>query len=217
MEVIKAINSITAALASQGISKDQKNTFDKYQFRGIDDVYNSLAPLLAEHGLAVVPDIKNVNFEVKTTSGGKPTQHCHVVVSYALYADDGSTVTACVAGEAMDRGDKSLNKAMSSAYKTWAFQQFCIPTEGTGKDSEEESHVTEVQCIGPDEKLEITRLMQETNTDLEPFLDWQQVTDLNLIPLARYENILNALRKKSVRMAEAYATAAQEEAKGAQA
>ena len=33
-------------------------------------------------------------------------------------------------GEAMDRGDKSINKAFSAAYKYLCLQVFCVPLEG---------------------------------------------------------------------------------------
>ena len=61
-----------------------------------------------------------------------------VKVRYTFYTDDGSSVQAVVIGEAMDRSDKSTNKAMSAAFKYACFQTFCIPTEEM-KDSEEES------------------------------------------------------------------------------
>ena len=41
-------------------------------------------------------------------------------------------------GEGLDRGDKAINKAMSSAYKNLCFQLFCIPVE-PNQDSEFES------------------------------------------------------------------------------
>jgi hypothetical protein len=36
----------------------------------------------------------------------------------------------------MDRGDKSINKAMSAAFKYFLFQAFCIPLQGSDADSE---------------------------------------------------------------------------------
>ena len=56
MKVYQAINRVQAALAKQGISKDRRNTQGAgYNFRGIDDVYNAVSPLLAEHGLCILP------------------------------------------------------------------------------------------------------------------------------------------------------------------
>ena len=46
-------------------------------------------------------------------------------------ASDGSKHTNSAYGEAMDRGDKATNKAMTAAYKYALFEAFCIPTEGS--------------------------------------------------------------------------------------
>jgi len=45
--VLKALAQVQADIAKQGISKSQENTYDKYKFRGIDDVLNALARLCA--------------------------------------------------------------------------------------------------------------------------------------------------------------------------
>ncbi|MGL5003898.1 MAG: ERF family protein, partial [Casimicrobium sp.] len=48
--VYRAINAVQSALAKTGISKDRRNSQQGYNFRGIDDVYAAISPLLAEHG-----------------------------------------------------------------------------------------------------------------------------------------------------------------------
>ena len=53
----------------------------------------------------------------------------NTIAKYAFYADDGSSVDTVVIGEGMDESDKSMNKAMSAAYKYACFQTFCIPTD----------------------------------------------------------------------------------------
>ena len=55
--VYKAIADVSAEIAKSGISKDRKNEQQGYKFRGIDDVYNALAPMLAKHGLVILPRI----------------------------------------------------------------------------------------------------------------------------------------------------------------
>lgn len=42
----------------------------------------------------------------------------------------------------MDSGDKSLNKALSAAYKYACFQLFCIPTESESHDSHDSEEDT---------------------------------------------------------------------------
>lgn len=132
MEVYKAINAVQAALAKTGISKDRTNTQGSgYKFRGIDDVYNAIAPLLAEHGLCILPRMLARSCEDRLTKAGGNLFYVTVEAEFdVVSAKDGSKHTVRTFGEAMDSGDKATNKAMSAAYKYAAFQMFAIPTEG---------------------------------------------------------------------------------------
>lgn len=131
-KILEVMRSIGA------IGKDQTNKFDKYNFRGIDDVYNVLGPKLANAGVFVSPSIESRETVEMTTGKGAKMQHTHVTVTYTFWAEDGSEVSCRVPGEGADRGDKSVNKAMSSAFKTAMFQALCIPTHEQS-DSENES------------------------------------------------------------------------------
>jgi len=63
---------------------------------------------------------------------------------------DGSSVESIMIGEAMDSGDKSANKAMSTALKYALMQAFLIPTEEL-KDSDNNTY--EVKKKEPELKL----------------------------------------------------------------
>lgn len=147
--VYKAINAVQAALAKTGISKDRTNTQGSgYKFRGIDDVYNAVAPLLAEHGLCILPRMTERSCEERQSNAGKALFYTVVKAEFDFVAaDDGSKHTVVTYGEAMDSGDKSTNKAMSAAYKYAAFQAFAIPTEG---DNDADAHTPEVVARMPE-------------------------------------------------------------------
>ncbi len=131
MNVYQAINAVQADLARTGIGKDSKNSFDNYMFRGIDAVYNALAPLLAKHGLCVLPRMVARTCEERQSQKGGALFYVTVEAEFDFVsAKDGTKHTVRTFGEAMDRGDKATNKAMSAAYKYAAFQTFAIPTEG---------------------------------------------------------------------------------------
>ena len=69
--VYRAISSVAGAIAKEGIAKNKKNTQQGFMFRGIDDVYNALAPILSEFGLVVLPRVlKRIETERETKSGG---------------------------------------------------------------------------------------------------------------------------------------------------
>jgi hypothetical protein len=132
MKVYQAINAVQRALSKEGISKDRMASgFGAgYAFRGIDDVYNTLSPLLSEHGLVIIPRCVE-RHESQRQSGPKTLYFVVVKMEFDFVcAEDGSKHTACTYGEAMDSGDKATNKAMSIAYKYACFQTFAIPTEG---------------------------------------------------------------------------------------
>ncbi|RUR69038.1 single-stranded DNA-binding protein [Variovorax guangxiensis] len=131
MQVYKAINSVQAALAKVGISKANRNQQQGYNFRGIDDVYNTLSPLLAENGLCILPRVLARTVDQHQTSKGGTLFYVTVEAEFDFVcAEDGSKHTVKTFGEAMDSGDKATNKAMSAAYKYAAMQAFAIPTEG---------------------------------------------------------------------------------------
>ena len=131
LQVFKAINAVQAALVKEGISKDRRNTQQGYNFRGIDDIYNTLSGLLADNGLCILPEVLERNQVERITSKGGALFYTTVKVRYTIVsAVDGSQFVTATYGEAMDSADKSTNKAMSAAYKYMCLQVFCIPTEG---------------------------------------------------------------------------------------
>ncbi len=130
-KIYESINKIQAALAKTGISKDRKNQQQGYAFRGIDDVYGALAPLLAEHGVCVFPRATERTCVERQTQRGGALFYVTVRVEFDFVSSiDGSVHTCITYGEAMDSADKATNKAMSAAYKYACLQTFCIPTEG---------------------------------------------------------------------------------------
>lgn len=141
MKVYKAINAIQADLAREGISKSRSNTQQGYKYRGIDEVFNALSPLLAKHGLCILPRILTRECQERPTQKGGVLFYVTVEAEFDFVcAEDGSKHVVRTFGEAMDSADKATNKAMSAAYKYAAFQAFAIPTEG---DNDADAHMPE--------------------------------------------------------------------------
>ena len=120
------------------VGKSDKNDYDKYMYRGIDAVMNALNPAMVKNHVFVTPCILESHREERSNKQGNVMVYSILTVKYTFYTDDGSCVECTVIGEAMDRSDKSTNKAMSAAFKYACFQTFCIPTEEM-IDSESES------------------------------------------------------------------------------
>ena len=131
-KVYAAIVGVIRDIGTDGITKDRKNQQQGYNFRGIDDVYNALSPILAKNNLCMLPRVKTRSMTEGSTKNGGTLFYVVVDVDFDLVcALDGSKHTITAFGEAMDSADKATNKAMSAAYKYAAMQAFAIPTEGS--------------------------------------------------------------------------------------
>jgi hypothetical protein len=149
VKVYEKIAAVIADLSKVGISKGSRNQSQGSQFRGIDAVYGALSPLLAKHGLCILPRVMDRSVSEQTSKSGSVLFYTVLKVEFDFVAaEDGSKHTVCTIGEAMDSGDKSSNKAMSAAYKYACLQAFCIPTEGDN-DADGTTH----EVVRPDTKL----------------------------------------------------------------
>ena len=189
MKVYQAINAVQADIAKVGIAKLRRNPQQGYQFRGIDDVFDALAPLLAKHGLVILPRVvDHQQVERKTAKGGTLIYTIIKCDFDFVAAEDGSKHTVTTIGEAMDSGDKSANKSMSAAYKYAALQTFAIPTEGDN-DADGSSHeaLAELDQIVVDgmrdaamQGSEALKRAFKNNTKTPGFPDWWAVNSKSL-------------------------------------
>lgn len=135
----KIYGAIAKVMQDVGIvGKNDSNDYDKYKYRGIDAVMNALNPAMVKNKVFVAPTVLDAQREERAGKNGTTMMYTVLTVKYTFYTEDGSSVDCVVIGEAMDRSDKSTNKAMSAAFKYACFQTFCIPTEEM-HDTEEES------------------------------------------------------------------------------
>lgn len=213
--VYAKIATITGILAQHGIAKDRTASGgggSSFKFRGVDDVYNALAPLLAQHRLVVVPRMVARECVERRSAKGNALFYVTVEAEFDFVsADDGSTHTARTFGEAMDSGDKATNKAMSAAYKYAAFMTFCIPTEG---DPDAETHEVSGEMPAA-EYTKLVQLVQATNSNIPMLLKAIGVAeDRQLITLARaeYDKAISALETKLARMVKEESNAKAKEA-----
>lgn len=126
-KIISAMSAIMRDVPA--IAKNRKNTSQGFTFRSIEDVYQSLQPIMSKHGVISVPEVIDERHEDRQTPKGSSLIYRILKIKYTFYCDDGSSVAAVVVGEGMDSGDKASSKAMSVAHKYAMLQVFCIPTE----------------------------------------------------------------------------------------
>jgi len=184
--VYTLISAVMKDLAESGIKKDHKNQQQGYKFRGIDDVYNSLSPIMSKHGLIILPRVLTRECVERTTKSGGALFYSFVEVEFDFVsAADGSMYTVKTFGEAMDSADKSTNKAMSAAYKYACIQAFCIPTEGDndadatthevkGKDKPEpKTEATPEELAMRQRSVEISNALKNASTIKMLEMCWQ--------------------------------------------
>ena len=95
-------------LTKTGIAKDRTaQQGANFKFRGIDDVYNALAPLLAANGLCILPRMLSRKCDERQSTAGKALFYVTVEAEFDFVsAEDGSKHIVKTFGEAMDSGDK---------------------------------------------------------------------------------------------------------------
>lgn len=149
--------------AVEPIAKARRNEQQGYSFRGIDDVMNAFAPILAEYG--VTPRVKGIETvsenEVVSNSG---TRGWRTVkrLTIAFTDEYGDSVDVVSDGEAIDYGDKGSNKAMSVAYREAFFKTFCVPF---GND-DIENHDHDLKASKQLEK-DVQEVFQPSNVDVK--------------------------------------------------
>jgi len=190
-KVYVAIAAVMSDLSKEGISKDRKNQQQNYNFRGVDDVYNALSPVLSRHNLCMLPRILNRDVTERQTKGGGALFNVVVEAEFDLVcSEDGSKHTIRTFGEAMDSADKATNKAMSAAYKYAAFQAFAIPTEGDN-DADATTHEIAPEPSKPASKADsrgVYERLSQANRKLSSVAEFDKFWGTSSV-LAAVENL----------------------------
>lgn len=122
--------------AVQGIAKNDRNTQQNFNFRGIDAVVNAVGPAMRAEGVFVVPIATAFEQERYSTKSGTQMKGVTVDIMFRVYGPAGDFFDGKAMGEASDSGDKAMPKAHSVAYRTFLLQALCIPTDEPDPDAE---------------------------------------------------------------------------------
>lgn len=114
---------------TKAITKSEKNQQQGFKFRGIDNVMNELHELFAKNEVFILQEVMEFTTENRPTKSGGTNTFTRAKIKFIYVTTDGSSVQTINVGEAMDSGDKGMNKAMSIALKYSLLQMFLIPTE----------------------------------------------------------------------------------------
>ena len=88
-KVYAAIAAVMGALSRDGIAKDRTNSFQKFNFRGIDDVLNALSPILTENNLLILPRVVARSEEERLTKNDGRMAYVTVEAEFDLVTEEG--------------------------------------------------------------------------------------------------------------------------------
>lgn len=189
MNIYESINKVMADIGAVG--KTSKNTTQGFMFRGIDAVMNAISPALIKNKVFVVPEVLEQTREERTTAKGSTLIYSVAKVKYTFFAEDGTSISATVIGEGMDSGDKSMNKAMSIAFKYACFQVFCIPTEEMVDPDYECHEVSKKESDKKDEpkKEETLPISVEQLETIKKEMERTGITEKSICSIMKCESI----------------------------
>ena len=174
----------------KAIDKTRKNQQQNFMFRGIDDVMNELHQLFAEEGVFILPKVQCFDVSEKITEKIDPytkqskksiLYYTRATINFHFTAKDGSEVVTTNVGEAMDSGDKGMNKAMSIALKYALMQMLLIPT---AEDNDPD---------GTTPPLTVPKTIRDYINGLNPNVDFELIEVLDKVDNAKTKEEVNAI------------------------
>lgn len=132
--IVKLLSEVSKEVGA--VKKDQRNTGQNFNFRGIDQVVLATYPAFIKHGIVMVPEVLNQEYSSYQTGKGARMAWVQVLVRYTFFGPGGDSLVSVVPGEASDAADKGMSKAMSVAKRTALLQVLHLPTDDPDPDSE---------------------------------------------------------------------------------
>lgn len=138
---------------------DRTTSGSTYNYRGVDRVVDTVAPMLRKHGIIIMPVKVRAEYTVINTKSGSAMNYCRATVSFVVIGPRGDALSAShpetgimgaligeAIGEGFDSGDKSSMKAQSVAYREFLIKALAIPVTRPAADPE---HGEQHEIAGP--------------------------------------------------------------------
>ncbi len=106
-----------------------------YSFRRVEDITAALKPLLAKQGVAIVPTILDRVSSERTTANNKSLWVEDLLIEFRFTDWQGETLVATMWGQGTDSGDKAVQKAVTSAFKSMLSVTFCITDQADDSEA----------------------------------------------------------------------------------
>jgi hypothetical protein len=161
-----AIKAVMCELEAIGKNRKVDSGPARYNFRGVDDVYNELHPILAKYGVFTTSELISCEWANGVFKSGGAYVECRLALRWVFHGPDGSSVSHVSVGVGQDTGDKAANKAMSVSHKYALVQVLCIPTVDK-KDPEDDHGEIAKPSQPPSAKAETPKQAPAPAADLE--------------------------------------------------
>ena len=127
-KIYEALQNVQTYMMHNPIAKEGVNNYQKYKYRGIDQIIQSFSKPLYENKILTIvqPDL---NVSTKFIDG-KNTLTRVVGTLRFLCTEDGSYVDRSYVGHSLSQQAKDLEAARSFAYRNALLETFCVPFEG---------------------------------------------------------------------------------------
>jgi hypothetical protein len=157
---------------------DATTSGNRFNYRGVDRVVDTVAPLLRKHGVIVMPVKVRAEYTVVETKSGAAMNYCRATVTFAVMGPRGDVLSAphpetgvvgALFGEAMgegfDSGDKSSMKAQSVAQREFLVKALSIRVSRPESDPE---HGEQHEIAGPRRPTpaEYAAMIQDENVSI---------------------------------------------------
>jgi hypothetical protein len=201
-KIYEALQNVQTHMMHNPIAKEGINNFQKYKYRGIDQIIQSFSkPLYENKVLTIVQPDLNVSTKFLE---GKNTLTRVVGTLRFLSTEDGSYVDRSYVGHSLSNQAKDLEAARSFAYRNALLETFCVPFEGVvepelegiDKDSKPEVNQEEVSML-EEFKAELRKVYKDKDKALKLFQQYDKVAELSNDKETRVQ--LNLLYSKVIK------------------
>lgn len=128
---------VARRMAEIGIAKSNRMNAGRggaFDFRSVDQVFQTLSPMLVEAGLIMTPTVEDLETsEIHPLDSSKGVTYkatIRIRYDFRLASNPADVISATFVGVGLDNYDKAANKAASACFKYCVFQTFCVPLSG---------------------------------------------------------------------------------------
>lgn len=178
-----------------GVKKAGFNDHFKYSFATEADVSTAVRNLLAERGVAVLPQVGSdpERLEIQTAKGTRYVTQFEVGLTFT---DGKESLRVSHIGQGEDSGDKGANKALTAGVKYALMKTFLIPT-GEDPDADAPSKPSQpkwrkeldavLEQLSPDQIAELREIAEEKGWPHRSELTQTQASEVIATVVERFQ------------------------------